>query len=180
MGGAFLFANSTAILTDAFPEDQRGLALGINAVAGIAGSFIGLILGGVLGPINWHLVFFVSVPFGLFGTVWAYLKLQDTGIREKAKIDWWGNITFAVGLVAFLVGITYEIQPYDGHSMGWTNPTVLAEMIGGLALLGVSAVIETRVDAPMFHLPLFRSVPSPLATSPACCPRWGVAACSSS
>ena len=156
VGGAFLFANSTAILTDAFPEDQRGLALGINAVAGIAGSFIGLILGGVLGPINWHLVFFVSVPFGLFGTVWAYLKLQDTGIREKAKIDWWGNITFAVGLVAFLVGITYGIQPYDGHSMGWTNPTVLAEMIGGLALLGVFAVIETRVDAPMFHLPLFR------------------------
>lgn len=156
VGGAFLFANSTAILTDAFPEDQRGLALGINAVAAIAGSFIGLILGGVLGPINWHLVFFVSVPFGLFGTVWAYLKLKDTGIRQKAKIDWWGNVTFAVGLVALLVGITYGIQPYGGHSMGWTNPTVLTEMIGGVVILGIFAVIETKVAAPMFHLSLFR------------------------
>ncbi|MEO9137745.1 MAG: MFS transporter [Jatrophihabitans sp.] len=156
VGGAFLFANSSAILTDAFPQNERGMALGINSVAAIAGSFIGLVLGGVLGPINWHLVFAVSVPFGLFGTVWAYLKLQDTGIRQTAKIDWWGNITFAVGLVALLVGITYGIQPYGGHNMGWTNPTVLAEMIGGLAVLVVFAVIETKVDSPMFQLPLFR------------------------
>ncbi|HEX7355732.1 MAG TPA: MFS transporter [Mycobacteriales bacterium] len=156
VGGAFLFANSSAIVTDAFPEDQRGLALGINAVAAIAGSFIGLVLGGVLGPVDWHLVFIVSVPFGLFGTIWAYLKLQDTGIREKADIDWWGNITFAVGLVAVLVGITYGIQPYGGHDMGWTNPTVLGELLGGAAVLAAFAVIETRVDNPMFRLPLFR------------------------
>ncbi|TWP37238.1 MFS transporter [Leekyejoonella antrihumi] len=156
VGGAFLFANSSAIITDAFPKDQRGLALGINSVAAIAGSFIGLVLGGVLGPIDWHLVFVVSVPFGLFGTIWAYLKLQDTGIRQKASIDWWGNITFAVGLVALLVGITYGIQPYGGHNMGWTNPTVLAEMLGGIAVLVVFAVIETKVDNPMFRLPLFR------------------------
>ena len=156
VGGAFLFANSSAIVTDAFPEDERGLALGINAVAAIAGSFIGLVLGGVLGPVDWHLVFIVSVPFGLFGTIWAYLKLQDTGIREKAEIDWWGNITFAVGLVAVLVGITYGIQPYGGHDMGWTSPTVLAELLGGAAVLAVFAVIETKVDNPMFRLPLFR------------------------
>jgi len=156
VGGAFLFANSSAILTDAFPENQRGLALGINSVAAIAGSFIGLVLGGVLGPIDWHLVFVVSVPFGLFGTIWAYLKLQDTGIRQKAKIDWWGNVTFAVGLVAVLVGITYGIQPYGGHNMGWTNPTVLAELFGGLVVLVAFAVIETKVESPMFRLPLFR------------------------
>jgi MFS family permease len=156
VGGAFLFANSSAILTDAFPENERGLALGINAVAAIAGSFIGLVLGGLLGPVNWHLVFVVSVPFGLFGTVWAYLKLRDTGIRQPAKIDWWGNITFAVGLIAVLVGITYGIQPYNGHNMGWTNPTVLTEIIGGIVVLVIFGIIETRVEHPMFRLPLFR------------------------
>jgi len=156
VGGAFLFANSSAILTDAFPANQRGLALGINAIAAIAGSFIGLVLGGLLGPINWHLVFVVSVPFGIFGTVWAYLKLQDTGARAPARLDWWGNITFAVGLIAVLVGITYGIQPYGGHNMGWTNPMVLSEIIGGIVVLIAFAVIESRVEDPMFRLQLFR------------------------
>ncbi len=156
VGGAFLFANSSAILTDAFPADQRGLALGINNVAGIAGSFIGLVIGGVLAPINWHLIFLVSVPFGVFGTVWAYLKLVDTGKRQKAELDWWGNITFAVGLIAVLVGITYGIQPYGGHTMGWTNPYVLGAIFGGIAVLVAFVLIEQRVKDPMFHLDLFR------------------------
>src|SRR6201989_1585200 len=107
VGGAFLFANSSAILTDAFPHDQRGMALGVNAVAGIAGSFIGLGLGGVLAPIDWRLVFLVSVPVGLFGTVWSWRKLEDRGVRQHARIDWWGNITFASGLICVLVGIQY-------------------------------------------------------------------------
>jgi MFS family permease len=156
VGGAFLFANSSAILTDAFPSHQRGLALGINNVAGIAGSFIGLVIGGLLAPVNWHLIFLVSVPFGLFGTVWAYLKLKDNGVRQQAKIDWWGNVTFAVGLIAVLVGITYGIQPYGGHTMGWTNPYVLAAIFGGLVVLAAFVVIEHRVTDPMFHLELFR------------------------
>ncbi|MGH9074683.1 MAG: MFS transporter, partial [Acidimicrobiales bacterium] len=156
VGGALLFANSSAILTDAFPENQRGLALGINAVAAIAGSFIGLILGGLLGPVSWRLVFLVSVPVGLFGTVWAYLKLHDTGVRIPSKLDWWGNLTFAAGLVAVLVGITYGILPYGGHNMGWTNPKVLAALIGGAAVLVLFAWIETKVAQPMFRLPLFR------------------------
>ncbi|GAA3370199.1 hypothetical protein GCM10017744_093010 [Streptomyces antimycoticus] len=130
VGGAMLMANSNAILTDAFPADQRGLALGLNQVAGIAGSFIGLILGGLLGPLDWHLVFLVSVPIGLFGTVWAYLKLRDTGVRTPARLDWWGNITFAIGLIAVLSGITYGIQPYAGHTMGWGNPWVIAAITG--------------------------------------------------
>ncbi|HEY1574380.1 MAG TPA: MFS transporter [Pseudonocardiaceae bacterium] len=156
VGGALLMANSAAILTDAFPADQRGLALGLNQVAGIAGSFIGLILGGLLAPIEWHIVFLVSVPVGLFGTAWAYLKLHDTGIRKPARVDWWGNVTFAVGLIAVLVGITYGIQPYHGHTMGWTNPMVLTCLIGGLAVLVAFCVIETKVAEPMFRLGLFR------------------------
>ncbi len=156
IGGAFLFANSSAILTDAFPSEQRGLALGINSVAAIAGSFMGLIIGGILAPIEWRLVFLVAVPFGLFGTVWAYLKLRDTGRRVHAQIDWSGNITFAVGLISLLTGIVYGIQPYGGHTMGWTNPGVLAAIIGGIVTLAVFGVLETRAVDPMFRLPLFK------------------------
>jgi MFS family permease len=156
IGGSFLFANSSAILTDAFPEDERGKAMGISGVALVTGSFIGLILGGVLAPIEWRLVFLVSVPFGLFGTVWAYLKLRDNGIRIPSKIDWLGNITFAVGLIALLTGIVYGIQPYGGHTMGWTNPEVLGGVFGGVAILAVFVRIEFRVPNPMFRLQLFR------------------------
>jgi MFS family permease len=156
VGGAFLFANSSAILTDAFPHNQRGMALGVNAVAGIAGSFIGLVLGGVLGPLDWRLVFLVSVPVGLAGTVWSWLKLEDRGLRRPARIDWWGNVTFAAGLVAVLVAITYGIQPYGGHTMGWTNPRVVAAGLSGLVLLAVFVVVELRTSEPMFRLQLFR------------------------
>jgi MFS family permease len=156
VGGAMLFANSSAIVTDAFPPDQRGLGLGINNVAAIAGAFIGLVLGGLLAPVEWHLVFLVSVPVGLFGTVWAYLKLEERGIRTRAHIDWWGNATFAVGLILILVGITYGLLPYRHHTMGWTSPVVLSEIIGGLILLVVFAIIETKVEQPMFRLRLFR------------------------
>jgi MFS family permease len=156
IGGAFLMANSSAILTDAFPEDQRGLALGINAVAGIAGSFIGLILGGLLGPVEWRLVFVVSVPFGLFGTVWAYRKLRDVGHRAPASIDWWGNVSFGAGLILVLVAITYGIEPYGHSAMGWTNPKVLGALIVGILILVLFTWIETKVPDPMFRMPLFR------------------------
>ncbi len=156
IGGALLFANSTAILTDAFPASQRGMALGINQVAAIAGSFIGLVLGGLLSEWNWRAVFWVSVPIGLIGTVWAYLSLHETGARTAGRIDWWGNVTFAVGLTAVLAGITYGIQPYGGHTMGWTNPRVLTGLVGGAALLVAFCFIEARVSDPMFHLGLFK------------------------
>ncbi|HET9719374.1 MAG TPA: MFS transporter [Solirubrobacteraceae bacterium] len=156
VGGAMLFANSSAIITDAFPANQRGLALGINGVAAVAGSSIGLVLGGVLAPVAWRAVFLVSVPFGLFGTVWGFLKLRDLSERGQAKIDWWGNITFAIGLVAVMVGITYGIQPYGHHTMGWTSPKVIGEIGGGLLMLLVFCFIETRVEQPMFHLDLFK------------------------
>jgi MFS family permease len=156
VGGAMLFANSSAIITDAFPADQRGLGLGINNVAAIGGAFIGLVLGGLLAPVQWHMVFLVSVPFGIFGTIWAYRKLEDRSIRTPAHIDWWGNATFAAGLILILVGITYGLLPYGHHTMGWTSPTVMTEILGGLGLLAVFCVIETRAAHPMFRLTLFR------------------------
>jgi MFS family permease len=156
IGGAFLFANSTAILTDAFPANQRGTALGINAIAAICGSFLGLLIGGVLAPIEWRLVFLVSVPVGVFATFWAYFMLHDLSERHKARIDWWGNVLFAVGLVAVLIGITYGLEPYGGHPMGWTSPFVLSMIIGGVIVLIVFGVVETKVAEPMFRLSLFK------------------------
>ncbi len=156
VGGAMLMANSPAILTDAFPANQRGTAMGINQVAGISGQFIGLILGGVLAAVDWRLVFIVSVPIGLGGTIWSYLSLKEVGMRTPARIDWLGNITFGVGLIALLTGITYGIQPYGGHSMGWTSPFVLTGLIGGVTLLVLFCIIETKVASPMFDLHLMR------------------------
>ena len=156
VGGSMLMANSAAILTDAFPAERRGFALGTNQVAGLAGQFVGLVAGGLLAAIDWRAVFWVNVPVGVFGTLWAYRKLRDNGARNPGRIDWWGNITFAVGLSAVLIGITEGIQPYRHDSMGWENPTVLGLLIGGVVLLALFAVIETRIAEPMFQLSLFR------------------------
>jgi MFS family permease len=157
VGGAMLFANSTAILTDAFPARQRGMAMGINQVAAIAGSFIGLVLGGVLAEWDWRAVFWVSVPIGIFGTIWSYKSLHELGAQRKGRIDWPGNITFALGLSGMLAAITYGIQPYGGHSTGWTNPWVLTGIIGGVVLLIAFCFIETKVAEPMFQIGLFKN-----------------------
>jgi MFS family permease len=157
VGASMLFANSTAILTDAFPSNQRGTALGINQVAAIAGSFLGLLLGGVLAQWDWRAVFWVSVPIGILGTIWSYASLHELSVRRRGRLDIPGNLTFALGLGALLAAITYGIQPYAGHSMGWTNPWVLAGMIGGTLLLVAFCVVETKVPEPMFHLALFRN-----------------------
>ncbi|MCL5048164.1 MAG: MFS transporter [Firmicutes bacterium] len=156
IGAALIIANSAAILTDAFPPHQRGMALGINNVAGISGSFIGLVLGGILAPIDWRLIFLVSVPFGLAGTLWAYFKLEERGELKPGKIDWLGNITFAVGLILVMIGITYGIEPAGGSTMGWGSPRVITELSLGVAFLIAFAVVEYRSDNPMFRLPLFR------------------------
>src|SRR6202040_3169041 len=121
VGGAMLFANSPAIITDAFPVRQRGMALGINGVAATSGTFIGLVLGGLLAPVNWRLIFLVSVPIGLFATVWGYYSLEEVATASRARIDWAGNVTFAIGLILVMVGITYGIEPYGTSSMGWTR-----------------------------------------------------------
>jgi EmrB/QacA subfamily drug resistance transporter len=155
-GGAMLMANSAAILTDAFPANQRGMALGINQIAGISGQFVGLLLGGVLAAIDWRLVFWVNVPIGVFGTVWAYLNLREVATTRRAKIDWLGNVMFALGAGLLLVGITYGIQPYGGHPTGWTSPWVLGGLVIGIVLLVAFCYYETKITDPMFDMRLFR------------------------
>jgi MFS family permease len=155
-GGAMLMANSAAILTDAFPAHQRGMALGVNQISGISGQFVGLLLGGLLAQWDWRLVFWVNVPIGVFGTVWAYRSLREIATTRRARIDWIGNVTFAAGLSALLVAITYGIQPYGGHATGWTNPWVLAGLIGGSITLAAFCVLETKIAEPMFQMSLFK------------------------
>jgi MFS family permease len=156
VGGAMLTANSAAILTDAFPARQRGMALGVNQITALAGQFLGLLAGGLLATIDWRAVFWVSVPFGIGGTVWSYVSLREVGTRRRARIDWVGNLTFTAGAAAMLVSITYGIQPYGGHPTGWTNPWVLGGLAAGAGLLTVFCVAETRMAEPMFRLGLFR------------------------
>jgi MFS family permease len=156
VGAAFLLANAAAIITDAFPANQRGMALGINNIVGVSGLFVGLMLGGILAPIDWRLVFLISVPVGLFGTVWAYLKLEERSQPRAASIDWWGNVTFALGLILVMVSVTYGIRPYGSHATGWTSPRVILLLFAGTACLVAFGVIERRVQEPMFRLPLFR------------------------
>jgi EmrB/QacA subfamily drug resistance transporter len=155
VGGACLLANAAAIITDAFPSDQRGMALGINNIVGVSGMFVGLILGGLLAPIDWRLVFLISVPVGLFGTVWAYLKLEERSVPRPASIDWWGNVTFALGLVLAMVAVTYGIRPYGGSPTGWGSPRVLILLAAAATSLVAFVVVERRVKEPMFRLGLF-------------------------
>jgi MFS family permease len=155
-GGSMLTANSAAILTDAFPARQRGMALGVNQVTALAGQFLGLVAGGLLATVDWRAVFWVSVPFGFLGTFWSYRSLRELGTSSRARIDWMGNLTFVVGTSSILAAITYGIQPYGGHATGWTNPWVLGGLGGGLAVLAVFCWVETRVPEPMFDLRLMR------------------------
>jgi MFS family permease len=156
VGGAMVMASGAAILTDAFPADQRGFALGINQIAGMAGSFLGIVVGGILAAINWRWVFIVNVPIGLIGTIWGFWQLREIGVRQRARIDWIGNITFAAGLSMVLIGVTNGLQPYGGSAMGWSNPFVLGMVGGGLVILALFAYWETRTPDPMFHLDLFK------------------------
>ncbi len=156
IGSAFLLANAAAIITDAFPANQRGMALGINNIVGVSGMFVGLVLGGVLAPIDWRLVFLISVPVGLFGTVWAYMKLEERSEPRRAPIDWAGNVSFALGLVLLMVSVTYGIRPYGASSTGWGSSRVIALLAAGLASLAAFLWIESRVENPMFRLPLFK------------------------
>jgi MFS family permease len=156
VGGSMLTANSAAILTDAFPARQRGMALGVNQITALAGQFLGLLAGGVLAAIDWHAVFWVSVPIGVIGTVWSYRSLREVSTRKPGRIDWVGNVTFTAGAGSLLAAITYGIQPHGGHSTVWTNPWVLSGLGGGFLLLVVFCLAETRIAEPMFNLGLFR------------------------
>lgn len=157
IGGAMLMASSSAILTDAFPANQRGMALGVNMVAAVAGSFLGLLIGGVLSEWHWQAIFWVGAPIGLAGTVWSLRSLREIGVRTPGKLDWAGTLTFGVGLTVLLIGITYGIQPYGDSTTGWSNPFVLGAIAAGLLLLVVFCVVELRVAQPMVNVRLFRS-----------------------
>ena len=156
VGGACLLANAAAIITDAFPVNQRGMALGINNIVGVSGMFVGLVLGGILAPIDWRLVFLISVPVGLFGTVWAYMKLEERSTPKRAPIDWWGNLTFALGLILVMVSVTYGIRPYGDSALGWGSPRVIALLAAAAICLVAFVFVERRAANPMFELPLFR------------------------
>jgi len=161
IGGSFLFANSAAILTDAFPENQRGMALGLNQVAAIGGSVIGLLVGGILAYSgHWRWVFLVNVPIGIAGTIWAYVALREVAKRQAHQhLDIWGNVTLGVGLLALMLGLTYGIMPYGTHTMGWSNPMVLTGLIGGVVILIAFGFVEQRVKQPLFNLSLFQIRP---------------------
>ena len=157
VGGAMLMASSSAILTDAFPANQRGMALGVNMVTAVAGSFLGLLIGGALAEWHWQAIFWVGVPIGLAGTIWSMRSLREIGQRTPGRLDWAGTITFGVGLTVLLIGITYGIQPYGQSTTGWTNPAVLGSIVAGLVLLVVFCVVELKVAQPMVNIRLFRS-----------------------
>ncbi|MCV7068150.1 MFS transporter [Mycolicibacterium farcinogenes] len=157
IGGAMLMASSSAILTDAFPANQRGMALGTNMVAAVAGSFLGLLIGGFLSEWHWKAVFWVGVPIGVLGTIWSYRSLKELGVRTAGRLDWAGTLTFGLGLTVLLIGITYGIQPYGVSTTGWTNPWVLGSIAVGLLLLVVFCVVELKVSSPMVDIRLVKS-----------------------
>ncbi|OBF46183.1 MFS transporter [Mycolicibacterium peregrinum] len=157
VGGAMLMASSSAILTDAFPANQRGMALGTNMVAAVAGSFLGLLIGGFLSEWHWKAVFWVGVPIGILGTIWSYRSLKELGVRTAGRLDWAGTLTFGLGLTVLLIGITYGIQPYGDSTTGWTSPWVLGSIAVGLLLLVAFCIVELKVSSPMVDIRLFKS-----------------------
>ncbi|MGC8623214.1 MAG: MFS transporter [Candidatus Micrarchaeia archaeon] len=156
VGGGFLMVNSTALLTDSFPVNQRGEALGLNQSAFIAGSVLGLVMGGLLASYNWHLVFIVNIPFALAGTIWSIFKLKKMHKRANVKIDYWSNITLALGLVLISLGFTYVLVPYGNSQMGWSNPLVLLAFVLGIMLIILFVFVEKHVTEPLFNLMLFK------------------------
>src|SRR6201990_3250372 len=164
IGGAMLMACSAAILTHAVPTRQRGMALGVNQVAAIAGQFLGLLIGGLLSEWDWRAVFWVGVPLGVGGTVWSFRSLREVGIRTPARLDWPGTVLSGVGLTVLLAAITYGIQPYGGHPTGWTNPWVLGSITLAVVTLITLYFVDSRAPAPIRDIRLFRSKPFALGT----------------
>ncbi len=156
VGGGFLMVNSTALITDAFSYEERGKALGINQISFIAGSLIGLVMGGLLASYDWHLVFIVNIPFAVAGTIWSIFKLKETSVRRKSSMDLAGNLLIGVGLILIALGFTYSLVPYGNSSMGWGSPWVIISLVIGLVLVSVFVVVERIVKSPLFHLELFK------------------------
>jgi EmrB/QacA subfamily drug resistance transporter len=150
VGAALIWANNAAILTDAFPPNERGRAIGVNLVAGISGSVVGLILGGILTvALGWQSIFWINLPIGAFATYWAYKKLRELGTVHHERIDLPGNILFAGGLTAFLVGLTL------GALSGYTLVDVVS-MVAGLLMVGGFVYVELHSRTPLMDFTLFK------------------------
>jgi len=152
VGGAFLFANSAALVTDAFPREQLGLAMGTNTMVAAVGLVIGPVLGGALVALSWHWVFWFNVPLAIAGSVWAGLVLHELSDPDSARgLDLAGTATFVVGLTGLVLGIS------RGGISGWTDPIVIVGLIAAAVLLPVFVWIEARGRAPMLDLSIFRN-----------------------
>jgi MFS family permease len=152
IGGAFLFANSAALVTDAFPQRQLGVALGTNTMVAAIGLVIGPILGGVLVSISWHWVFWFNVPLGLVGTIWGALVLHELSKPDEVRgLDLVGTVTFIVGLTGLVFGIS------RGGISGWNDPLVIGGLVAAVLLLPLFVLIEHRSRAPMLDLAIFRN-----------------------
>ena len=150
-GAAFIFSNSSAILSDSFPESERGKALGINQISIVVGSVMGLVIGGALTSyFGWRSIFWINIPIGIFATVWAFSKLKELGTIKKEKIDWLGNLLFAGGLIVLLVGITFG----SFHLLNIFETILL--ILAGFSLLILFYKYEKKVSFPMMDLTLFR------------------------
>ncbi|MBV9837293.1 MAG: MFS transporter [Solirubrobacterales bacterium] len=150
IGGSFLFANAAAIVTDAFPREQLGLAMGTNTMVAAVGLVIGPVLGGALVAINWPWVFWFNVPFGIAGSIWAGLVLHElAGRSEDRAFDFAGTVAFLIGLTGLVLGIS------KGGISGWDSPVVIGGLVAAAALLPAFVLIERRHRAPMLDLSIF-------------------------
>ena len=152
IGGAFLFANAAAIVTDAFPREQLGLAMGTNTMIAAVGLVLGPVLGGALVSISWQWVFWFNVPLGIVGSIWAALNLHELSRSDEDRtLDVTGTITYVLGLT----GLVYAIS--RGGLSGWDDPLVIGGFVVAAVLLPLFILIERRHRAPMLDLSIFKN-----------------------
>jgi EmrB/QacA subfamily drug resistance transporter len=152
IGGAFLFANAAALVTDAFPREQLGLAMGANTMIAAVGLVLGPVLGGALVAISWHWVFWFNVPLALLGAAWGGLVLRELAKPDTTRgYDLAGTATFLVGLTGLVLGVS------RGGLSGWGDPIVIAGLAAAVVLLPLWVAIEAHVRAPMLDLSIFRN-----------------------
>jgi MFS family permease len=156
VGGGLLMVNSAAILTDYFPKNELGKALGLNQVSGLVGGVAGLIIGGVLSVINWRYIFLLDFVVGIIGTLWSFKSLRDVQKPIKQPLDIIGNVLFALGITLLLISVTYGLLPYGNQQLGWGNPFVITGLTISFLVIGIFVFVERKVKNPMFDLSLFK------------------------
>jgi EmrB/QacA subfamily drug resistance transporter len=150
IGAAFLFANSAALVTDAFPREQLGVAMGTNTMVAAVGLVLGPVLGGALVAISWPWVFWFNVPLSLAGAAWGALVLRELAKTDTARgLDLPGTLTFVLGLTGLVLGVS------RGGLSGWNDPVVIGGLAAAAVLLPAFVLIEHRGRAPMLDLSIF-------------------------